>query len=762
MTHRMKNNMIQTTTNTTVTGQLLHDTEDIEVYEFSSLRDELADDNDFQDDESDFPVTFEHTGKALDIAFSTSAEKVSSSTFEEEAFAVRKPTQLQSKLGTGTKQQQSNILKKNPFATQYLDPKTSKSTIASHSKNKEHAPSSGRQVSSGISFVSALSGKIPETQDKNDDNTSNKDIQDNTIIGTTSTIPSTTSTKINEINSTNQPHTTTTLQELEANIRQRSDITTGQSHPVVYNLSDIEGRKDQMQSSNRNLLHQLLPGLSQQPQSTPPPPVNQKPFDIESFFQNHQANVPPHQRNPIVQKPNQTVEQEIEQKEEDDAKNGYNGLMNAKDLRFIDQIQQSQLLAANQQPSSDFYYQMYMTPNGNQPHMPPVVNGHYPIMMMNNNNDPEQQTQSPTEIRANLDKILEDVKYDREHMDGDSTTTTTSTTATADQDKEQSNNATDEHESIQEKKTYLKKDHHHLLKTIESIYFLVLQVEQSYRERDGNATGVPGNTQNATSSPSSSTRQDTIQKIWDTLTTKQKIPTIISILSVNKGMSLIGRILPHLNDHQRHILMTTIAYHFVDIIPPLNSTNPRISQYQQQQRQNIDYIHPSVTACLENSLYWCSLSYISQILSVASNHPDFQSLIGTKTGQRFLGSLLFHAKGKQQQQQQQSPPLSEKDIEQWQKVYQDYFTKTIKASAILKETIRLENMEGWLLLNAMIGCCDQQQKEKMIFEFREIVSTTVKTISDLTSNFVPVPYHIQAVFPIVNDLWTAMEDATDL
>lgn len=99
---------------------------------------------------------------------------------------------------------------------------------------------------------------------------------------------------------------------------------------------------------------------------------------------------------------------------------------------------------------------------------------------------------------------------------------------------------------------------------------------------------------------------------------------VISILSVNKGMSLIARLLPHLDDHQRLIVMTTIAYHFVDLL--LQGSDATVSQ---QQRQNMDYLHPSITGCLENTLFSASLSYITHIISSLSRNPDFELLITT-------------------------------------------------------------------------------------------------------------------------------------
>jgi hypothetical protein len=92
-------------------------------------------------------------------------------------------------------------------------------------------------------------------------------------------------------------------------------------------------------------------------------------------------------------------------------------------------------------------------------------------------------------------------------------------------------------------------------------------------------------------------------------------------------MSLIARLLPHLNDHQRLIIMTTIAYYFVDLL--LQSNDANMSQQQQQQRQTMDYLHPSITGCLENTLFCASLSYIIHIISSLSHHPDFETLIAT-------------------------------------------------------------------------------------------------------------------------------------
>lgn len=66
-----------------------------------------------------------------------------------------------------------------------------------------------------------------------------------------------------------------------------------------------------------------------------------------------------------------------------------------------------------------------------------------------------------------------------------------------------------------------KNDRQLLLKSIESIYFLVLEVEQSSRHPGAALPSHFGNTQPSAKSPSE-TREETMDKIWARLTTSQR------------------------------------------------------------------------------------------------------------------------------------------------------------------------------------------------------------------------------------------------
>ncbi|ORY99484.1 topoisomerase II-associated protein PAT1-domain-containing protein [Absidia repens] len=773
---------------------VLNDDTNMEVFDFSTLRDELDVDHSEEEHELDGAIEFEETGDTLEFEFAADIENFTSTTFEEEAFGVKKPGP-RTKEGS-FKQSQPNLWNKDPFAGPSYGSKSHMAGETGKPANqmkkitrRVNPPPISREISTGISFASILSGSVPQEHNVPAETSKRAMDTDVNVRSITTTTQAGNDTKKTHqllplaASETGQPPSSMPkVQEMDVNGQNHTEASDP-TQPAVYSVADIEaGMGQQQRSPNKNLLYQLLPGLSQQQQqqqqssttlsfqnqSSKQVPVDinsffqkhqqrqqqqpstsrgpagaattqQPPVDINSFFQKHhqqqqqqlqQAQSASHASNAALQhtstttihKPNMTTEQEIKQKE-DDGKDSYDGLMTAKNIKYIDQIERSKLADSNQHTPDDFYYHMYTAHHGGQSNAPPVINQ---AATISNPMVYHQSSDFGEDNCATLDKVLDQVIQNHDiPKDG----------------------------PFQDDKKRSKNDHQQLLKTIESIYFLVLQVEQSYREVNGAIPSIHNSAPSA-----STTRQETMSKIWEILAMDQSSPTVISILKVNKGMSLIGRLVPHLNDSQRQILMTTIAYYFVDILPPsllpTNSTDAHGSHQQQQQpqhqRQNVDYIHPSISGCLEHILFGASLSYISQILSSASNHPDFKLLLGTTTGHRFLGTLLFHAMGKQQQQQYQQ----ESDCKQWRTSFGSYFDKAMESSSLIKNMAHLDNLGVWMLLNSMVGCCNPQQKELMANAYRETVSVTMKTISDLERNRVPVPYAIQGAYPVVNELWS--------
>ncbi|KAI8342018.1 topoisomerase II-associated protein PAT1-domain-containing protein [Chlamydoabsidia padenii] len=681
------------------------------IYDFSKLRDELDDGSSVEDDQDEVIVFEDADDDTLEYEFATDTEILTSATFEEEAFGV-KSTGNPINRGTN-RQDKPSIWTKDPFAPKkFNDSGLSKgdNLLKKMAYRSKAPPPSNREISAGLSFASILSGNASRVMDSTGINSEgNTHIENPQPNDPPATLPD---------KDQAQP-SGATVQGQEIN-GQSQDATTENHHPIVYSLTDVEAKIGQPQAPKKNLLYQLLPGLAPPPQT----PVNHAPVDINSFFEKHQSKQQQHTRHmPSIHKPNLTAEQELKQKEEDNGKSSYDGLMTANNKKFINHIEQSQLATSTQQSSGDYYHEMYRANNNGGHYQQPLVNHQLPPVNINNMDyQQNQHIYAEKDKCAELDTILSDIMKNQLGAKGDSEKDTTEDELHQKDNKEQ-------HRP--------KNDRQLLLKTIESMYFLILEVEQLSRQMQLSGT---------------TTRQETMDKIWGMLTTDQSPPAVISILSVNKGMSLIARLLPHLEDHKRSILMTSIAYHFVDLLPPLNTNDGNISTYQQQQRQNVDYLHPSITGCLENTLFCASLSYIGQVLSSVSNHPDYKNLIGTVTGHRFVGSLLFHARGKQQQQ------VTDTDNEQWRAGFDSFFNNTMVLSPLIKDMAHVENMGLWMLLNSMAACCNEQQKESMGNDYREPLLVAMKTLTDMTRTHpLPyLPYHLQATFPIVNELWATL------
>lgn len=225
-------------------------------------------------------------------------------------------------------------------------------------------------VKLGISFADALSGvknrKIITTQDQqppeksSDNNDNNKndndnDIKVNAIEKDPQIEPQSSSLPPNEKESSIQEQkdeliqsdhdnvkteiTTTgsnpkTLEEIEAQLRSSSSLPNNHDHdnPIQNNNNNNNNNLISGNGGN-NLLHVLLPGLSPNPpqqqsqtvQGSDAHPQTNIPFDINTFFRNHnqqQGHFIPHPNmsainRDLVQKPNLTIEQELKQNKED-------------------------------------------------------------------------------------------------------------------------------------------------------------------------------------------------------------------------------------------------------------------------------------------------------------------------------------------------------------------------------------------------------------------------------------------------------------
>jgi hypothetical protein len=86
-----------------------------------------------------------------------------------------------------------------------------------------------------------------------------------------------------------------------------------------------------------------------------------------------------------------------------------------------------------------------------------------------------------------------------------------------------------------------------------------------------------------------------------------------------------------------------------------------------------------------------------------------------KTGQRFVGSLVFHGRGKRHQQQ---PSVPDVDVDQWQVAFDTLFDSTKACFPQIKGMARLDNVGLWMLLNSLAACCNEQQKEAIANDFR--------------------------------------------
>lgn len=133
--------------------------------------------------------------------------------------------------------------------------------------------------------------------------------------------------KLSSSSTTSNPKT---LEEIESQLRPSHQNNHNQPNPLVQTNNNAA-------NGGNNLLHVLLPGLSSNSQQTEQVPVahpqSSVPFDINTFFRNHQQQeIIMHQQShfhshpnistinrDLVQKPNLTLEQELKQDKEDSA-----------------------------------------------------------------------------------------------------------------------------------------------------------------------------------------------------------------------------------------------------------------------------------------------------------------------------------------------------------------------------------------------------------------------------------------------------------
>ncbi|CAO3607965.1 unnamed protein product [Cunninghamella blakesleeana] len=579
-----------------------------------------------------------------------------SSNFEEEAFGVRRTVDhIKSK----NKPIEPTLFTKNP-----LTKKQNKNVMKGNNNLKKHnIQPAANEIAEGISFADALSGaksrKIITSQvqqpleklENNDDNINDEDDNKGVVIieketqmepqiSSTSTLPPNEKEPSIHEEQKNEPihdnhdnikaETTDsnpkTLEEIEAQLRSTSSHPNNHDHPIQNNNNNnlIGG------NGGNNLLHVLLPGLSPNP---PPPPQQQQPvqrldahpqsnvpFDINTFFRNHQQrqqqghfiplpNVSAINRD-LVQKPNLTIEQELKQNKED-------------------------------------------------------------------------------------------------NVDGDSS--------------EGSNN----------KSNHDVEEHQRVLKIVDDLYALLLELEQLNRNRD--------QMEQSKFSVLVTEKVDAIWKIFNI----EDSSNIVSILSVSKGQTLISRVLPYISDYQQNGLMTIIASHIADL--PFRPSELEVNKvdlvdYKEKLELRLSFLMRHVSAFLVQS----PLSYIIDALSYTANHSNFNCLIASMSGQGYLGNLLSNALSKAEHQ-----PMNEEESKKYTLAIDQIFNKFMDNIPLLVTMATIENTSLWILINSLATSCNPNQFKRLMNEFRGIILMTLNNIECMKRSYQNISFSAKLTYPIL-------------
>ncbi|KAG2216550.1 hypothetical protein INT45_006026, partial [Circinella minor] len=327
------------------------------------------------------------------------------------------------------------------------------------------------------------------------------------------------------------------------------------------------------------------------------------------------------------------------------------------------------------------------------------------------------------------------------------TTTTTSTTTTSSGSQE--GGKQDQKQSVTKTNVPTETDRRRILKIVENIYLIVLELEQMRRQ--GAPKPKPGyeDDHEEVLEAWNMKYSEQCEKLWNSLRlldSSDGTPLIISILSVAKGAKLIPRIVRHLTSDQNLTMLTVIIANFSRLFVCRHVIYPgsmvaNAEEAKKQKFVTLDDVELFINMAAPPLLGLISeapLQVINGLVKLFLEKNEIVSVARTKPGLAFLTMLLSRAEILKQGGQALHGPVapSSDDLTQWQQEYNALFglLQTHYASifpsfyylvpiqpniSAIQLSLGVDDMYVWQFLAAMAVGASMEQQHILVTEVRQ-------------------------------------------
>ncbi|KAI8138015.1 topoisomerase II-associated protein PAT1-domain-containing protein [Fennellomyces sp. T-0311] len=751
--------------------------DDLEVYDFDALKGELdaPDDNGDNDNLGDLLIeqgddlndeTFGDApvGTRQDYDFFSNTEKFNSTISEEEAFfAKRLPREDQ------------GMNRKSSGNSWGMSDRSGAGAIGSRPTNADYRGQAGNQFkSSPVRNVSSIwggfGGSVPSSMDRgfgsfsgNTGSLSPFMRQQNLQQAPQGPPGLSPSSSMGQQQGRGQPMR---LEDLEAELHRLSP-GTGYRHDHMLN-DDMDHRKKAMQLQE---IEAAILASGSNPGETM---GNQLAFQQlqQQVYQEHALRAmgfgtkDPAQMLAMQQQQQQQQELAADREAKlraNQRKSQYDGLMTQHDKDFIKRIQISQL-ASSDPYSDDFYYQVYSSLR--QRAGLPVWSASAENAGKNNRGRKEENGMQ--RFHQQLQRVVNNAKrHPRQaqvSLEGALGKITSLTVRNPRQvlqvSEKKASAASGSHEGTKQdpKQTAhvpTETDRRRILKIVENLYLVVLELEQMRRQGPPKPKQGHEDEHKDALEAWNAKYADQTQKLWTSLRLLDQTdgtPLIVSILSVAKGAKLIPRIVRHLSSDQNLTMLTVIIAHFSrltvcrHVIYPMSMV-ANAEEAKKQKFVSFDDVELFINMAAPPLLSLISeapLQVINGLVKLFIEKNDIVAVARTKPGLAFLTMLLSRAEILKQggAAVHNVPAPSPEDLSQWQQEYNAlfgllqihyasifpsfYYLVPIQPTmSAMQLSLSVDDMYVWQFLAAMAVGASMEQQHILVTEVRERVMENI-------------------------------------
>ncbi|KAF7732292.1 hypothetical protein EC973_005188 [Apophysomyces ossiformis] len=298
--------------------------------------------------------------------------------------------------------------------------------------------------------------------------------------------------------------------------------------------------------------------------------------------------------------------------------------------------------------------------------------------------------------------------------------------------------------------------HRRTLKAVESLYLIVLELEQMRRQGVPRSKTGYQDKQEEDVDAWKAKYAEVVDKLWNSLevldSADNSTPLLVSILSVNKGKKLIPRIVRHLNSDQNLTMITVIVANFARLQVCRHVIYPgtMVADAEEAKRQqfvtfeDVELFMNTTVPPLLAFIAEVPLRVVNGLLQVFMEKNDIETIARSRPGLAFLTMLLSRAEILKQGGGSLlglGPPNAE-ELAQWQEMYARlynslkgryasifpslyYLVPSHPGTSMMQISLELDDMYVWQFLAAIAVGASMDEQHILVTEVRDRVMENI-------------------------------------